>query len=172
MVTIEAITPRETAAFKATRLRALQDAPTAFGSTYANESQLSDSDWVDKATQWSGDRSVGYLAIEDGQACGIAGCFLHRDDPSRAVLISMWVAPSYRGRGVGDQLVDSIIGWANSRRATKLLLMVTSNSRRAIRFYERLGFALTGHTIPYPNDSALMELEMARPISDGGQIPC
>ena len=31
----------------------------------------------------------------------------------------------------------------------------------AIHFYERLGFALTGRTEPYPNDPSLKELEMA-----------
>jgi len=42
--------------------------------------------------------------------------------------------------------------------------MVTSNNERAIRFYERLGFAKTGRTEPYPNDLAIIEYEMLRPV--------
>jgi ribosomal protein S18 acetylase RimI-like enzyme len=42
--------------------------------------------------------------------------------------------------------------------------MVTSINEPAIRFYERLGFARTGRTEPYPNDQAVIEYEMARVI--------
>jgi len=31
-------------------------------------------------------------------------------------------------------------------------------------FYERLGFIRTGRTEPYPNDPALIEYEMSRPV--------
>lgn len=44
MITIEPITPQTALTFKAARLRALQDTPSAFGSTYAKESQLTDAD--------------------------------------------------------------------------------------------------------------------------------
>jgi hypothetical protein len=40
------ITPENALVFKTVRLRALQESPTAFGSTYAKESQFSDADWV------------------------------------------------------------------------------------------------------------------------------
>ena len=42
---IQPITPALTATFKDVRLRALLDSPSAFGSTYAGEAQLSDADW-------------------------------------------------------------------------------------------------------------------------------
>jgi ribosomal protein S18 acetylase RimI-like enzyme len=54
---------------------------------------------------------------------------------------------------------------ARRREARTLLLMVTSNNEPAMRFYEKLGFARTGRTEPYPNDPAVLEYEMARPIS-------
>ncbi len=41
-------------------------------------------------------------------------------------------------------------------------LMVTSNNAAAISFYEQLGFACTGRSEPYPNDAAVVELEMLR----------
>jgi ribosomal protein S18 acetylase RimI-like enzyme len=40
-----------------------------------------------------------------------------------------------------------------------------SNNEPAILFYQRLGFARTGRTEPYPNDPALIEYEMSRAIS-------
>jgi ribosomal protein S18 acetylase RimI-like enzyme len=43
--------------------------------------------------------------------------------------------------------------------------MVTSRNDAAMRFYERLGFKRTGRTEPYPDDPALVEYEMARPLA-------
>jgi ribosomal protein S18 acetylase RimI-like enzyme len=42
--------------------------------------------------------------------------------------------------------------------------MVTSVNDSAIRFYERLGFARTGRSEPYPNDPSITEYEMSRAI--------
>jgi len=46
VITIEPITALNMLLFKAVRLLALPDAPHAFGSTYAKESQLTDADWT------------------------------------------------------------------------------------------------------------------------------
>jgi ribosomal protein S18 acetylase RimI-like enzyme len=164
MIALEPITTQNVLIFKAVRLRALQDTPTAFGSTYTKESQLTDADWVKRADRWSGETGIGYLAIDGGEACGIAGSFLDQDNPAHAQLISMWTAPTHRQQGIGRLLVNEVLNWARQRGACTLRLMVTSNNEPAIRFYQRLGFMLTGRTEPYPNDPALIEYEMSRPI--------
>lgn len=164
MIAIEPITPLNTFLFKAVRLRALLDAPHAFGSTYAKESQLTDSDWIKRVERWNGESGAGFLAMDGDTACGIAGSFLDQNDPTRAQLISMWTAPTHRHRGIGRLLVKGVLNWAGSRSARILQLMVTSNNETAIRFYERLGFTRTGRTEPYPNDPAVIEYEMSRPI--------
>jgi hypothetical protein len=50
-VILKPITFADIASFKAIRLRALQDTPLAFGSTYAKESQLADVDWQKRVNQ-------------------------------------------------------------------------------------------------------------------------
>lgn len=162
MISVEPITRENAMAFKDTRLRALQDTPTAFGSTYAQESRLSDEDWLERADQWNGARSTALLALDSGMSCGIIGCFLNREDSSRAHLVSMWVAPAHRRGGVGRLLVRAVLEWARAERARDLFLTVTSNNDAAILFYQAQGFALTGRTVPYPNDAALCEYEMTR----------
>jgi ribosomal protein S18 acetylase RimI-like enzyme len=97
-------------------------------------------------------------------AIGIAGSHLDQDNPAHAHLISMWTAPTHRQRGVGRLLVNEITNWARTRKALTLQLMVTSRNDSAIVFYQRLGFTLTGRTEPYPNDPALLEYQMVRPI--------
>jgi ribosomal protein S18 acetylase RimI-like enzyme len=101
MIFLDLLTPQNALFFKAVRLRALQNDPSAFGSTYAKESQLADADRVKRAAQWNGERSILYLAMVDGVAWGIAGTHLDQDDATRAHLISMWTAPQYRQRGIG-----------------------------------------------------------------------
>jgi ribosomal protein S18 acetylase RimI-like enzyme len=76
----------------------------------------------------------------------------------------MWTAPTHRQRGIGRLLVNEIFAWARLREAVTLRLMVVSNNEPAIFFYQRLGFARTGRTEPYPNDPALIEYEMSRAI--------
>jgi len=164
LMAIEPITPLNTLVFKAVRLRALQDAPQAFGSTYAKESQLTDSDWIARVQRWNGESGIGFLAMDGDTACGIAGSFLDQHDPTRAQLIAMWTAPTHRQRGVGRLLVDHVLNWAAVRKARILQLMVVSNNEPAIRFYQRLGFRRTGRTEPHPNDPAVIEYEMSQPI--------
>ena len=160
MISIEPITEARVALFKAIRLRALQDSPGAFGSTYAWEAQLTDAGWMEHIGRWNNGRGIGYLAMDQGAACGIAGCLLHDEDPIGAQLISMWVASTHRQLGVGRLLVEEIILWARSRGARRLQLTVTGRNESAIRFYKRLGFTFTGKTIPYPNDPTEIEREM------------
>jgi len=162
MIVLERITAGNALLFKAVRLRALKDTPSAFGSTYAKESQYSDAEWIKRAGDLTGERSIGYLAIDAENACGIALSFLHQDDPMRALLISMWTAPTHRRQGTGRLLVNEILSWCRQRGAHRLELMVTSRNETAIKFYEHLGFTRTGRTEPYPNDPALIEYEMAR----------
>jgi ribosomal protein S18 acetylase RimI-like enzyme len=161
MIQILPITADLVEPFREVRLRALQDAPLAFGSTYARESQLSDEEWRQRVGTWNGDRSVALLAWDGQRPCGIAAGYLHADRPSDAVLVSMWVAPTHRRQGIGHQLVEQVVAWAESKGATTVRLMVTSINDPAIAFYERLGFIKTGRSEPYPNDAELVEHEMA-----------
>ena len=164
MIVIEPITPLNIAVFKDVRLRALQEAPYAFGSTYAREVQFDQAEWLKRVERWNGERGVGFLAMDGATACGIAGSLLDENNLTRAQLVSMWTAPTHRQLGIGRLLVDAVLDWARTRNVHTLLLMVTSNNDAAIRFYERLGFTKTGRTEPYPNDASVFEVEMSRTI--------
>ena len=145
MVTLHQITPPLASSYKTVRLRALQDTPAAFGSTYARESQFSDADWQQRAANLCTSRSIGYLAHQN-EYCGIVVSFLKEQDPHYAELMSMWVAPEQRRTGTGRLLVDAVGAWARQSRAHTLQLMVTSSNLAAISFYQRLGFIKTSPT--------------------------
>ena len=160
MIRIEPITTRNAEVFREVRLCALRESPGAFGSTYAREAAFGDDEWARRVERWSGEQGIGFVAMDGEQACGLIGALL--EDSGRAQLVSMWTAPEYRGRGVGRLLVDAVIGWAASRGLHTVRLMVVEQNRTGLRFYEGLGFSLTGFAEPYPNDPALVQWEMAR----------
>ena len=108
MAIIHQITPSLASSYKAVRLRALEDTPSAFGSTYARESQFTDADWKQRAANLCTPRSIGYLAHDRDEYCGIAVSFLNQQNPQHAELMSMWVAPEERHTGTGRLLVEAI----------------------------------------------------------------
>jgi ribosomal protein S18 acetylase RimI-like enzyme len=61
-----------------------------------------------------------------------------------ALLRMVAVAAEHRGRGIGTALVRRAIEESNRRRCQKLSLTVLGTNARAIRLYEREGFAVEG----------------------------
>jgi len=167
---LEKITPPLADAFKTIRLRALKEDPTAFGSTYARESAFTKTEWLNRVENFNSPRGIGYLATSDElhasiqNFCGVAGGFLDEDDPAKALLVAMWVAPEARRAGVGSLLIRGVESWVAGRGARLLRLRVTSNNDPAIELYCRNNFSMTGLTEPYPNDPSLFEYEMAKPL--------
>jgi len=143
MIALEPITPQNVAVFRDVRLRALQDAPLAFGSTYARERQFSHEEWFGRVARWNGESGIGYLAMDNGHGHGIAGVLLEEDGVC-AHLVSMWVAPRHRKCGIGRLLVDELANWSRQRGAEALRLMVTSSNEAAMFFLPAVRFFTNG----------------------------
>jgi GNAT superfamily N-acetyltransferase len=154
---------------RALRLRALADAPMAFGSTLAREEAFPEQVWRERAAEGAaGAARVTFIAEQDGEwvglATGLAGDPEDRDDP-RSVLVGMFVAPTRRERGIGTQLVEAVVAWAQSRRAIGISLRVNATNGPAIALYEKCGFRRTGQFKPLGHSPAITELQMARDLS-------
>lgn len=163
---IRRIRPDEGPRLRTLRLRALADAPMAFGSTLARESAFTDEAWQDRAQRGaSGTEGVTFVAELEGQWVGIA-TGLPRDpdapeDP-RAVLVGMYVSGEARGHGVGAALVDAVVGWARERKADGLGLWVTATNATAIALYRRCGFQSRDERRPLPHTPSVEMLRMVR----------
>ncbi len=84
-----------------------------------------------------------FVAYLDDTAAGIvSGTAL--DEDGTVELISMWVAPFARGRGVGDALVDAVIAWARELGALRVALAVVESNASASQLYRRRGFVDAG----------------------------
>ena len=163
-VVVRRITAADAALLRQVRLAALHDAPEAFASTYAAEAAMAEGDWALRASGGASgaDRFTG-LAFDGDDCVGLVGGFRNEHDGHHADidLVSMWVAPSHRGSGVAEQLVDAVLEWArDDARAQVVGLWVTRGNDRAQRFYERLGFVETGDVQPLPSDPCKDEVRM------------
>jgi ribosomal protein S18 acetylase RimI-like enzyme len=147
------VRPDEWQQLRDTRLRALADAPTAFGTTHAEASTRPEGWWRDWAERSAAsDTQAMFLAWHDGAPVGIAGAF----DDGRWNVVSMWVDPAHRGSGVGRALLDAVVGFARDRGATHVTLGVTDGNDAARALYERYGFAETGAAEPLRSHPELM----------------
>jgi GNAT superfamily N-acetyltransferase len=143
------------------RLEALRDAPAAFGSTYEREARRGEARWRDWIAR--GGTFLAYLDdLGPAEPAGLIGGY--QEDPVTVELVSMFVRPSARGRGVGEALVAAVVDWAGKRNATTVHLWVTETNAPARALYERCGFALTGEQQPLPSDPALGEVAMSRTL--------
>jgi ribosomal protein S18 acetylase RimI-like enzyme len=143
MTEISVLSVEDWAVWRSLRLAALAEAPYAFGSTLSDWQGDGDREqrWRDRLTI-PGSRNV--VAVLDTVPVGMAtGVPSGSDGPVE--LISMWVAPEARGRGVADRLIEDIEDWAvRERHATTLRLMVMPGNANAIALYRRHGFTETG----------------------------
>lgn len=90
-----------------------------------------------------GGAGVLFAASADTEPVGLAGGMVPADEPGTVELVSMWVAPSVRGRRIGGLLVDAVIDWAHDRGASSVRLEVAAGNEAALRAYARQGFRVT-----------------------------
>ncbi|MGN6744222.1 MAG: GNAT family N-acetyltransferase [Amnibacterium sp.] len=152
MIAVRQVGEDDWRAWRELRLAALATDPDAFGSTLAQWSGPHDRE--ERWRQRLADSPFSALLDVDGAAAGMVGAFPQQD---AVELVSLWVAPGARGRGVGEAAVAAVVGFAGDR---DVLLSVRTANAPAIRLYERCGFSDVG---PSPDDAR--ERRMRRPAA-------
>ena len=140
------------------RLKALSDAPDAFGSTYDREVARTTADWQ----RWMSPGAT-FILEEAAGTRGIVSGLRDETDPAVVQLMAMWVHPQIRGSGGADELVAAVVAWARSEGAKVVRLKVIQGNDRARGFYERMGFRTTGREEIRLRDG-LIEVEMERGV--------
>ena len=148
--------PDEWHAVRALRLRALADAPDAFGSTLAREIDQPEDEWRAFWLERPGTISLVVAASGVGDPLvGMAFGWPSLDDPRTAGLFGMWVDPVARRHGLGAALVRGVVDWARAAGFRAIALGVTTSNPGAVAFYEGLGFVDTGERGPLREGSPL-----------------
>ncbi len=166
MAVVRLVRAGEAAALRDLRLRALADSPNAFGSTHEAESAMPLKRWQERAREGAkAEVKATFVAEADGGALvGLATGTVEDEEPGHASLISMWVDPAHRGRGIGTELVEAVAGWARSRSIDTLLLWVVRANAPAVSLYLDCGFEAAGPEQPLPHSPDLTEILMFRAL--------
>jgi ribosomal protein S18 acetylase RimI-like enzyme len=64
--------------------------------------------------------------------------------PGRCHIAAVFVNPAYWGQGIGGRVIDALLDEAAERGYTTAQLWTAAGNDRALRLYERRGFAPTG----------------------------
>lgn len=124
-------------AYRALRLEALQRCPTAFGSSWEEESA--------QPLPWFAERLEGQWVLggwrDDGRLCGTACLYAYGALKMRhkASIVGVYVCPEARGSGLARALIQQLVERARGRY-DMLTLTVEASNAAAHRLYERMGF--------------------------------
>lgn len=99
-----------------------------------------------------------------------AGMILARAAAGEAEVLTLAVAPSARGRGLGAALLGAAMAEAAQRGAVEMFLEVSTANDTAQRLYRRAGFAEAGRRLGYyvdGTDALLLRVPLS-PICAAG----
>ncbi|QNE19191.1 GNAT family N-acetyltransferase [Kribbella qitaiheensis] len=163
MIELRELTSDDWPAWRDLRLAALADAPAAFGSLLA--------DWIDAdESRWRGRLNVpgwhNLIAALDGTPVGMATGAPADDEDGVVHILSMWIAPAGRGKGIGDHLMTDIEHWARANAAHTLKLSVVKGNEKAHALYLRNGYVDTDEPGDLMPDGVSRELIMRKVLKD------
>jgi len=133
------------------RLRALEESPDAYLSTYDLEVKWSESEWRRSFVE-----ALWVRVVTEGRIVGLAHAIRVAGRPvDERHLECVWVDPDHRGAGVLRAVVEFLIKTEPDVREWRVWI-IDGNSR-ARGSYEHLGFELTGERQLLPDESGRYE---------------
>ena len=133
-VLIDQIDAESWADWRHVRIRALTENPEAFASSVSlwTGDRDTEANWRSRVSE----PGAYFLAYENDAPVGMVAA---SPSESGVDLISMWVAPEDRHRGIGGRLIAEVVEWAGDRAVA---LRVMDGNEAAIAAYESRGFVL------------------------------
>ena len=121
------------------RLAALLESPNAFCSTFNTEAVFSEEQWKSRMPRM-------WFAVGDDSPslCGMIGLILQSNDTTSAHVVSFWVSPPCRCKGVGKALLRHVqtFHFTSGSPLKKICLDVIVTQTEAIGLYHRLDFRI------------------------------
>ena len=146
-ITIQRAREEEAAAYRDLRLEALRNHPEVFSSDYAANVTKPLSFWSERL-RLAGTEGVAtmYFAAHGDELIGMCGIFCGDSPKTRhsATIVSLYVRPAWRGRGLGGRLVMACLDWARAQEVKMVKLAVVTTNTPAIVCYARCGFRVYG----------------------------
>lgn len=132
-------------AYRGSRLRALELAPTAFTSSYETARTLPDEFFNDRATFNPDNFIIG--AFDGEKLVGTAGGFVEPEVKRNHIghVVGMWVEPTHRKQGIARNLLHAVVQQLQSLpQVATIQLAVTRGNDNALALYESYGFVAWG----------------------------
>ncbi len=150
MVSIVTAGPDDWRAVREVRLRALADSPDAFGVTLEEARAQTEAVWRQRLEG----SNPTLLALDEDHPVGMGGGFLP-PETDVAWIWGMWIAPEWRGTGLGRRIVDELVRWTQGTgRAVHLHVAEGNDAARAL--YVSSGFVATGRWEPLRDGSPVL----------------
>lgn len=148
IVNIISLAPSRWREYKTLRLHALMQDPHAFGRTYEEDAALSDSVWKQQLKDaLDGKTSYMLFAERSGILVGMAGAVIDEGkiNQHRARIISVYVQPESRDKGIGAQLLNKLLEkLINDPRIIIVYLLVNERQETALKLYQAADFTQVG----------------------------
>ena len=143
--TVEIVTPTEAcwAEFRTLRLRALAEAPQAFGQTYAVACTFPESFWRGRLRDAAEGVSWLICARMEGRLVGMVGAFQTDADlqHGRATVVGTYVAPEVRRQGIAQRLLAALLDQLAAAEGVAVArLAVNPEQDAAVKLYLGAGF--------------------------------
>lgn len=142
-IDIRPFAPGEWALYKAIRLKALENDPLVFGSSFAEEKTLPDEKWQQDLVNPDG---AVFGVFRNGNLIGMTGIAVDRSDPAKqtAKLWGSWLEPEWRAKGLSRKMYEKRLAWAKAHPTVKRVI-VSHRKTNAVskRANQRHGFRFT-----------------------------
>ena len=169
-ITVRVLGETDWRLYRKVRLNALEESPSSFTATLAEEAERDEQFWRDRMT-----RSHRLLAERVQQPQGILSLGPYPPNPSTGEVFGLYVFPEVRGTGVSWRLVEAAAALATEDGYREVFYWVGVDNPRAIGFAKNFGFRLTGYRRPsHVTDLNLGDEEMAMVLplmNDATSVP-
>ena len=148
---IRRLSPPDAAAYRRLRLHGLRVSPTAFGSSYAEESKRPLETFVARLEQ--ADAKWVFAAFENERLVGVVTLIRgdRKKEKHKASIFGMYVDRKMRSKGIGRLLMARVIEAARQMSGLKQIrLAVVEANRPALCLYESFGFKIYGREADAP----------------------
>jgi RimJ/RimL family protein N-acetyltransferase len=166
-ITLRPAQEADVEAYRALRLEALKNHPTAFSADHAFYARQPLSVFADRLRGLGSDNMI-YFAETDAGLVGMCGIY-RGNSPKTAHSAAIWgvyVKSEWRNLQVAEALIGRCVEWARAQGITIIKIAATSTNTAAIRCYARCGFTVYGiepHAMEYEGvmyDEVLMAREI------------
>ncbi len=138
-VVVRQLEASEVDVYRSIRLRALECDAAAFESTYEREASFDDATWRSRLASFAGRPGAVFVVEIAGRAEAMMGIGQGPIE-TQAVVWGMWVAPTFRRRGYGEQLLAAGFAWTRDLGLESISLDVFPANTAAVALYQAAGF--------------------------------